>query len=461
MGERQMSHRRAALALLLVLATLAAGCGSDRKDDESSTSTTAASSTTAVADGKFGDIESPCGKGDASGSPDQGVTDEAIKIGYGDDAGFPNSPGLNHEMSDAVKAFVSWCNDQGGINGRKVDATYYDAKITEVNNVMTAACSKEFFMVGQGFALDAGQEAIRRGCKLPSVPGFAVSPPFSNGPLKFEPFPIPADYTNVAAAAMLAKRYPEEIKQSATFYANYSATIDSTAKVVEGFSKFGFKFSCPQEYNIQGESDWKPFIQKLKSCGAKVVYFSGSPYPNFENALTAAEQLDYRPIWYVEANFYDEAFGKWNKDHFADKVFLRESYVPLFEADKNPATQQFLDIVKKSGGDVNQLGEQAASAFLLWATAAKACGSDLTRDCVLTEVGKVHDWTGGGLHAKADPGANLPSNCGFLMGLNGTEFVRVEPKEAGTYACDPSYAAKLTGPVVERAKLDTNRISQL
>jgi hypothetical protein len=293
------------------------------------------------------------------------------------------------------------------------------------------------------------------------VPGFAVSPPFSNGPDKYEPFPIPADYTNVAAGAMLAKLHPEVIKHSATFYANYAATIDSKDKVVEGFGTFGYEFSCPQEYNILGEADWRPFVQKLKSCGAEFVYFSGSPYPNFENVLAAADQLDYHPIWYVDANFYDEAFGKWNTSGFADNVFIRESYVPLFESGESPATQEYLDIMEKAGGDVNQLGEQSASAFLLWATAAKACGSELTRDCVLGRIAKVHEWTGGGLHAKADPGSNLPSTCGFLMRLKGTEFVRVEPKEPGSYDCDSSYAAKLTGPVVERAKLDGDRISQL
>jgi hypothetical protein len=40
--------------------------------------------------------------------------------------------------------------------------------------------------------------------------------------------------------------------------------------------------------------------------------------------------------------------------------------------------------------------------------------------------------------------------------------VRVAPKEANTYDCDPSYAFEVTsGGVLERAKLDKDRISQL
>src|SRR5262249_52802461 len=158
-------------------------------------------------------------------------------------------------------------------------------------------------------------------------------------------------------------------------FANYSATIDTRDKVVPTWTNLGYQFSCPQQYNIQGEADWKPFAQRLKDCGAQFVYFIGSPFPNFENLLTAAAQLDFKPIWYADPNFYDQGFAKWNTSGLADNLYMRQSYLPLEEADQNKAVQQFLDIVKANGGDVNQLGEQSASAFLLWATAAKACGT--------------------------------------------------------------------------------------
>src|SRR3954470_21399814 len=89
-------------ALLALAAIVAAGCGSDRKDDKNAngdnTTTTAASSEK----GTFGNLDSPCGKGDAKGATDVGVADTEITIGYGDDAGYQASPGLNHEMSDAM-----------------------------------------------------------------------------------------------------------------------------------------------------------------------------------------------------------------------------------------------------------------------------------------------------------------------------------------------------------------------
>ena len=132
-------------------------------------------------------------------------------------------------------------------------------------------------------------------------------------------------------------------------FANYAATIDTKDKVLAPYPKFGFTFlpECAQEYNIQGESDWKPFVQRLKDCGAEVVYFTGSPYPNFENVLDAAAQIGYQPKWITDANFYDEAFAKWNVSGNADNVYVRQAFIPLEEAAQNPATQQYLDIVEQ------------------------------------------------------------------------------------------------------------------
>ena len=102
---------------------------------------------------------------------------------------------------------------------------------------------------------------------------------------------------------------------------------------------------------------------------------------------------------------------------------------------------------------------QAASSFLWWATAAKECGSDLTRDCVIEEAKKVTSWTGGGLHAESNPGENLPPECGLLVKLDGTKWVRVTPKKPTASTAIPSYLVEVSGRVVDQAELDENRVS--
>ena len=451
----------AGVAVLLALALVAGACSSGRSSNAGSDGSTATTTASATDASSFGDLASPCGPGDASGSTAQGVTDSAITIGYGDDAGYQAAPGLSHQLSDAVKAMISWCNDQGGINGRKVVGNYYDAKVTEVTNAMTQACQQAFMLVGEGWVFDSGQESTRQGCDLPAVPGYGVSPAFTNAPNQVQSVPNPVDYMPTEFAAAFQKLFPEQIKKTGLVYADYPATKDPKDKVVSTYGAYGFEFlPCDQIYGIQGESDWKPLAQKLKDCGAEAVYFAGSPYPNFENFLDAANQIDYHPIWFSDANMYDEGLAKWNVNGYADNVYMRSSFVPLFEADKVPAIQKYIDIVTKSGGETNQLGEQAASSFLLWATAAKQCGSTLTRACVMAALAKVTSWTGGGLHSVGNPAENLPATCGVVLKVTGTEFTRVYPEEPGTLDCSDSYAAKVTGPIIERSHLDANRVSQ-
>ena len=115
--------------------------------------------------------------------------------------------------------------------------------------------------------------------------------------------------------------------------------------------------------------------------------------------------------------------------------------------------------MEANGGEVALLGMQTASAFMLWATAAKACGSDLTRECVLNEADGIDEWTGGGLHVPSDPGVNETPPCGLVMELVNDTYQRVFPEELGTYACDESWSSSFTTEWSEQAKLDENRVS--
>jgi ABC-type branched-subunit amino acid transport system substrate-binding protein len=450
---------------MVVVALLAVGCAGQRGADPNASATAVqGKSQTQAQEGSFGDLPSLCGPGDASGATQLGVTDETITIGFGDDAGYQGAPGLNHEMSDAVKAMIEWCNAQGGINGRQIVGNYYDAKVLEASNATQEACTQVFMLVGQGWALDGGAEPARLNCSLATVPGFTSNSEFAMAPLMVQPNPNPTDFNNVQQAAALARAFPAEVKKAAVVYSSLPSTIDATEKMLGTYTSQGFEFldACRQTYAIQGEADWKPIALRLKECGAEMVYFSGTPIPHFENMLDAANQVDYDPIWFSETNFATPQLADWNVSGYGDRLYVRMTYTPLEQADVNPATQQYIDIVKGNGGDVALLGAQSTSAFLLWATAAKECGSNLTSACVLDELSRVHEWTGGGLHSPMDPGANLPGDCGMVLKLEGTEYVQWAPEERGTFECDPSFMVKVDPPLTstESLQIDENRVSQ-
>ncbi len=399
---------------------------------------------------KFGTLPSPCGKGSAKGSTDEGVTNSTINIAYGDDRGFSGLPGLDQEMGDAVKGMIAWCNAQGGINGRKIVGDYYDAAITNVGSVMTQACKKDFMLVGEGFALDSLGEQTRLGCNLAAVPGFTVSPVVANAYEMYQATPNPADYSPVSSAYEVTKLFGKPKTQKAGQYNSTLSTQQaSMAKAVQAYTTTGWKFlDCPVQINYNGEANYTPFVQKLQSCGAQIVYNDSTPGPTLYGALQAQNQINYNPLWVLDSGAYTAAFAKWNTAGLGNKVYVRLSYEPLEAAKVVPAVAQYIAIVKKSGGLISQLGEQSTSSFLLWATEAKACGSSLTRQCMINNLSKVTSWTGGGLNAPGNPSKNLPPSCGLLMKLSNTKWVQAYPKKLGTFDCSPKYVVKNTGSVV-------------
>lgn len=408
----------------------------------------------------FGDLTWPCNPGEASGSTDQGVTDESILIGGGDDRGYAAALGLNITQTDTLQAFVDKCNALGGINGRQIEVELYDAKIFEVNNVWLDACPRMFMMVAEGFAVDGIGEESRVQCELAHIPTYTVSAAAAHGPLMIQPVPNPSDRNPLSMAAFIAETYPEAIAKSGTMYGNFGATIETKDKVLASYPPLGFEFVLNLEYNIVGEDDWTPFVLELKDAGVEHVYFTGTCLPNYQAFRAAASVNGYEAIYTTDANFYENSCREANDDGVMDGTYVRMAFIPFEERAYSSAVSDYLDIMDEAGGEVALLGMQAASAFMLWATAAKACGSELTRECVLEEAAKIDEWTGGGLHVASDPGVNIPPPCGIVLELIGNSYKRIFPSEPGTYACDESWAGAFSNQWTEDAQLDENRVSQ-
>ena len=128
-------------------------------------------------------------------------------------------------------------------------------------------------------------------------------------------------------------------------------------------------------------------------------------------------------------------------------MYFGNAFVPLDYTPEGSANAAYVDLLKASGGDVAYAGQVSTSSFLLWASAAKACGNDLTRDCVMAKLKAIHEWNAGGLSATQDPGANLIDHCTQVMKLDGTKFVQWQPTEQGTFTCDDSWATKVEPPI--------------
>ncbi len=85
--------------------------------------------------------------------------------------------------------FSSWCNDHGGINGRKIVVDKRDAALTNVKAQMTTSCTEDFVMVGGGAVLDQDGVKTRLDCLMPDISGFVVSPEARGADLLVQPVP--------------------------------------------------------------------------------------------------------------------------------------------------------------------------------------------------------------------------------------------------------------------------------
>jgi len=389
------------------------------------------------------------------------VTNTSIHIAYGDDRGYTATPGLDQELGDAVRGMIKWCNDQGGINGRQIVGDFYDAAVLQVNTVMQEACKADFMLVGEGWALDEAAEQTRLGCNLAAVPGFANGPDFANGPEMYQSVPNPADYLPISAYYEMAQLFPQDIGKFDYLHTNLAQAteyvinkVNQAVQTIPGYHVL----NCGVVLNFEGEPDYKPFAQRFLSCGAKMIFIDPGAGPLQNDMIQAMNSLGDDPIYLGQTNEYSTELSSWNTTGLGNNIYILMSFEPLENASLVPAVQTYLNVVKAVGGKVSQLGEQAASSFLLWATAAKSCGSTLTRQCMINYLSTVKTWTGGGLHAPTDPAANLPPDCGMLIKLTGTTFSQFFPKTAGAFDCNPKYIFHVP-PAEWGTTLGANRIS--
>src|SRR5262249_8066043 len=180
------------------LSRVAAGCGRSSKSSASSSGSSTTAGASDLASGDFGTLKKVCGSGSAKGATDKGVTDTSINVATMSDPGNTAVPGLNQELFDSGDAFVGWCNDAGGILGRKIVLHKRDAALTNVAAQMVAACNQpDFMLVGNGEALDATGVQQRQSCGLPEIPAYDVSVAAGSAKDTIMPIPVPDNQSNM------------------------------------------------------------------------------------------------------------------------------------------------------------------------------------------------------------------------------------------------------------------------
>ncbi|WP_199484791.1 ABC transporter substrate-binding protein [Actinomadura craniellae] len=398
------------LAVIAAIALLAAGCGRSGSGGEE-TPPDAGQAVT----GDFGDLKGICKPGSAKGSPAQGVTDKEIKLGVFSDVGFTKQS----EFIDAAKAFTSWCNAAGGINGRKLVANTRDSKLMEVRQRMLESCREDFAVVGGGSALDALGVKDRLTCLMPAFPAQTSQVGNLGSDLQIETVAGGPSYSPYAGYFnwLLKEAYPGSAKNVGIIYGDSPVAKVIEAHTRQGIQGSGGTISYSEAYSPQGVPDWTPYAQAIKSRGVKGLIFLGSfaDLAKLEQVLT---NINYKLDWIdTNSNAYGPAFLKLaGPAALAAQNNLADigGVYPLENAAQNPATKQATELFAKyaPGKPVTLQMIRGFVAWTLFAKAASSCGDNLTRKCVFEAGMKETAWTGGGLQAPVDLSKpDAPAQC--------------------------------------------------
>ncbi len=433
-----MRHRAAALAIVFVL--LAVGACGNRSDDAEPTTTSTAggedtTSTTAPEAPMVGTLVSPCGPGEPADPSN-------IKIATIADIG-GLVPGLGQEMWDAMDAFVAYCNSLGGINGRPLELQKLDSELFKHREATQAACDSALALVGSGAPFDDGGAQVGVDCGIPDIPGYATHPAHALATNVVQPLPNVTYRFSTGPGQYIAEQHPEAVKNAAVVWPAVATTELQAKRLMEAYSGIGYTFTYTGTTNAI-ETDYAPAAKAIKDSGAEYLNFvsEGSQLALLATALRDQgyfpEVLDAGPA------AYNQEFLAAGGDAI-EGTYVSVTTWPFEEADESPALQVYIEWLEKARPDAtpDALGVQAFSAGLLFATAAKAAGDDLTRESLMAELKKIHSWDGGGLHGESDPAAGEPSGCFAYFKVTGGKFVREFPDEG--FECDTSKTVDLKG----------------
>jgi len=441
-----------AWAIALVAASLLAACGTREHGPPPAgeggggvaPTVTAAAVTTDPA--AVGTLHAACGSTQpAHGATDKGVTDSTITIGViSDKSGVVAVPTAG--IDGSVAAFVAFCNSLGGIHGRRLVLKHYDSKILAEGEAMKQACDDDIFaLVGSGSVQDDQGAVTMVDCKLVEVAAYTATYVKGLSPRVFAPLPNPGDQYPIGIPKFIASRFPDAVRHAAIMWPNLPVGRTQAARQRDASEQAGFHFvfSNPTDVLVQ---DWGPIVNTLRDKHVEWVT-DITTLSEMLHLLQAMNDAGWKPaVVDLGQQYYDQGLlGKPG----TDGALVLSNTAPFEEAARNPALRVYLRWLKQASPRTppTTLGVQAFSAGLLFAQAAGALGSDLTREGLITQLQQIKQWDGGGLQAPADPGDNQGLRCFLYLQVRGNHFVRYWPKRPtdGTngFDCAPNNSTTL------------------
>lgn len=372
---------------------------------------------------------------------DVGVTASTISIGNVSTVGGP-VPGLFKGGQEGIKAFVTYVNSQGGINGRKLRLVNADDGLdANRNRSNTAALASQVFaFVGSTSGVDYSGGEVLKQTGVPDV-GLGLSPERSDLPNHFSPNPLRTDGVGIGSFNYFKEKFPGAEKKAAIFWHTQAISKNNGQRFRDAAEQVGYDFVYEAETQAT-EPNYTSHVLQMRQLGVRFIY-TVMEVNSISRLTKAMEQQGFQ----IDVpNYGPQVYSQ---------VYLRVAgtsangtliYTPhaLFEdRDRLPEMALFLDWMKRAAPNT----EPDIFALSAWASgrlfeqAARAAGPNLTRASLLAELGKIDSFDSNGLIAEVGPASKRGPICFVIAAVRNGGWVRVDPPSG--YICDRGGFLKL------------------
>ena len=169
------------------------------------------------------------------------------------------------------------------------------------------------------------------------------------------------------------------------------------------------------------EFNYAPYAQQMKDDGIQFVQYFG-PYQFAKRLQEAIEQqnVDIK-VFFQDPTLYDAKYTEQaGSAGDGSYVYITHELFDDLSVPEMKLYRQWLEAVAP-GSEPNYFGLYAWSATRLFVQKATELGGQLSRQSLVSAVGKVSNWDSNGMHTPMDVGANRTSPCVKIAQLkNGT-----------------------------------------
>jgi len=396
-----------------------------------------------------------------------GVSKDTIRIAVIADVDNPVRPGLFQGVVNGVKAFAKFINARKGLAGRQVQVDFIDSHLSadEARNALIRACQEDFAIVGTTALflndvtpMTSCPDAAGKATGLPDVPLVQTEEAHQCSPVSYPILPNqlicstkdehPQTYYVSSGQVAYFVRHHKDLHGVWLIPSDLRSTVNATTPLARGEQRLGIKPDGDGLIKISGlatQSDYTPIVQTMKQHSStyaeSISDYKSSVFLRREAKVQGVTSVK---VWGCALQCYDAKFlSEGGSD--VEGQYTALTFIPFEEAKQNKSVAAYL---KNVGGRANAegFGAEAWMAGLFFRdvvdNVVKADGTNgLTRARFLEEAAKVHDFTasvdGDAMLGPSDVGGHKINGCFLLMQVKGGKYVRVFPKQANTFDCNP------------------------